>query len=237
MAAELLTSIPERSLAIYAHPDDSDVSCGGTLASWTRAGGEVHVVLCNSGDKGSSDAKADPAVLVERRRGEVEKAAAVLGVAKVHYLDYPDGEIENDAVLRRQLVALIRLVRPEVVVCPDPLALFFGEHYYNHRDHRVVGAAALDAACPAAGSPLYFPDAGEAFSPSFAYLSGSLEAGVYVDIGETISLKTEAILCHRSQLGETGEWFREVVSERAEQAGRLVGVRFAEAFRRIRVSS
>ncbi len=234
--AELLSLVPARALAIYAHPDDADVSCGGTLAAWARGGSEVHVAICTNGDKGSSDAMVDPAALVVRRRGELAAAAAVLGLAGLHELGYPDGEVENDLTLRRQLVALIRSLRPEVVICPDPLAVFFGEHYYNHRDHRVVGAAALDAACPAAGSPLYFPEVGEAFAPSFAYLSGSLEPGIYVDIAETIGLKTEAILCHESQLGETGEWFREVVSERAEQAGRAAGVRFAEAFRRIRTA-
>ena len=97
--------------------------------------------------------------------------------------------------------------------------------------------AALDAASPAAGSPLYFPDAGGPHATGVAYLSGSLEPGVYVDISGTIEQKTEAILCHASQLGETGEWFREVLSERAEQAGRAAGVPYAEAFRRIRFGS
>ncbi|HVB06861.1 MAG TPA: PIG-L deacetylase family protein [Acidimicrobiales bacterium] len=237
MAAELLSAVPTSALAIYAHPDDADVSCGGTLAAWAQAGAPVHLVICTSGDKGSSEPAADPGALVARRHLEVAAAAEVLGLAGVEELGYPDGEVENDRELRARLVGLIRRLRPEVVVCPDPLALFFGEHYYNHRDHRVVGAAALDAACPAAGSPLYFPEQGSAFSPAFAYLSGSLEPGVYVDIGATVGKKAEAILCHASQLGETGEWFREVVSDRAEQAGRAAGVPYAEAFRRIRIAS
>jgi LmbE family N-acetylglucosaminyl deacetylase len=235
--AEVISTVPERVLAIYAHPDDSDVSCGGTLAAWAERGAEAHVVICTTGDKGSSDPDTDVAALVERRRAEVEAAAKVLGVAGVHCLDHPDGELENDLALRAELVGLLRSLRPEVLVCPDPLSVFFGEHYYNHRDHRVVGFAALDAASPAAGSPLYFPDAGGPHATGVAYLSGSLEPGVYVDISGTIEQKTEAILCHASQLGETGEWFREVLSERAEQAGRAAGVPYAEAFRRIRFGS
>jgi LmbE family N-acetylglucosaminyl deacetylase len=99
----------------------------------------------------------------------------------------------------------------------------------------VVGFAALDAAAPAAASPLYFPSAGAPTVVLDAYLSGTLEPNIYVDVSPTIVRKADAILCHKSQLGETGEWFRTVVHERAEEAGRAVGVRHAESFRRIRI--
>ena len=70
----------------------------------------------------------------------------------------------DDDELRGRLVALIRRLRPEAVMCPDPTAVFFGEHYVNHRDHRVVGWATLDATTPAAGMPHYFPN-GRGTSP------------------------------------------------------------------------
>ncbi|HUZ20861.1 MAG TPA: PIG-L deacetylase family protein [Acidimicrobiales bacterium] len=233
MTAEVAAGVPERALAVYAHPDDADVSCGGTLARWADAGCEVHVVLCALGDKGSLDPLTDPAALVATRAAEVEAARRVLGITSVLQLGRRDGELENDLSLRAELVGAIRELRPQVLVCPDPLAVFFGEHYYNHRDHRVVGFAALDAASPAAASPLYFPGAGTSFAVEVAYLSGSLEPTVYVDVTATIERKAEAVLCHRSQLGETGEHFRDVVRERAEEAGSVAGVRFAEGFRRI----
>lgn len=233
MAAELLVETPRCALAIYAHPDDSDVAAGGTLARWARLGCEVHVVICALGDKGTSDPLADVKTLVQRRIKELDTAQAILGVKEVHRLGYPDGELENDLPLRRDLVGLMRAIRPEVLICPDPTAVFFGEHYFNHHDHRSIGFAALDAAAPAARSPLYFPDQGPPATIEVAYMSGSLEPNVYVDISETVGQKAEAILCHRSQLGEPSEWFRSVVHERAEQAGRRAGVKFAEAFRRI----
>lgn len=233
MAAELIEGAPERVLAVYAHPDDSDVSCGGTLARWSGAGSEVHVLICAQGDKGSSDPKTNVDELVKRRGAEVQQAAALLGIAEVHLLSHRDGELENDLVLREEIVRIIRSVRPEALICPDPEAVFFGEHYYNHRDHRVVGWAALDSASPAGASPLYFPRAGKAAAIDVAYLSGSLAPNVYVDVTATINDKADAIMCHKSQLGETGEWFRTVVHERAEQAGKSAGVGFAEAFRRI----
>lgn len=231
----LLEEVPPVALAVYAHPDDGDVSSGGTLARWADAGCEVHLLVCAAGDKGSKDPSTDPAELARARRVETEAAAAVLGVRQVHHLDRPDGELENDLATRQAIVGVIRQVRPEALVCPDPLAVFFGEHYYNHRDHRVVGFAALDAAAPAAASPLYFPRAGRPHAVSVAYLSGSLEPNVYVDVGPTIDRKAEAVLCHRSQLGDAPEPFRAVLRDRAEEAGRLAGVAFAEAFRRVRL--
>ncbi len=58
--AELLVDVPARALAIYAHPDDPDVSCGGTLAVWAKAGCEVTVLLCTDGGKGSPRPVARP---------------------------------------------------------------------------------------------------------------------------------------------------------------------------------
>ncbi|MCU1492993.1 MAG: putative LmbE-like protein [Acidimicrobiaceae bacterium] len=235
VAPELVADVPGRALAIYAHPDDADVSCGGTLARWAASGCEVHLVVCAKGDKGSSEPGADVPALVEARAAEVAAAALELGVARVHRLGVDDGELENDHKLRCELVRLIRDVRPDAVVCPDPTAVFFGEHYYNHRDHRIVGWAVLDSVSPAAASPLYFPTSGPAWTVGVVYLSASLDANVVVDITSVIDRKAAAILCHRSQLGESGEWLGVAMRERAEQAGRLGGVSFAEAFRRVRL--
>jgi LmbE family N-acetylglucosaminyl deacetylase len=220
-------------LAVYAHPDDPEVSCGGTLARWAAAGAAVQVLICACGDKGSSDPDADPAALAAQRAAEVAAAARVLGVAGHEILPFGDGEIENTPQLRERLVAAIRRSRPDVVVCPDPTAVFFGSSYFNHRDHRVVGWATLDAVSPAAAMPRYFPAAGSAHQVSGVYLSGTLEPDVWVDVTGTIDVKAEALLCHASQLGEPGEWLRSVVRERAEEGGRIAGVRYAEGFRRL----
>lgn len=231
--AELLEDIPVRALAIYAHPDDADVSCGGTLARWVRAGSEVELVLCTNGDKGTSDPALDPAELTERRRVEADAAAECLGLAGQHRLGHPDGELEDGPGLRGELVRWIREFRPDTVLCPDPTAVFFGEDYYNHRDHRVVGFAALDAVSPAAALPHYFPDAGKAHRVSTVLLSGTLEPSVWVDITAALDAKTAAVACHRSQFTDGGVWARQAVVERAAAEGRLAGVRHAEGFRRL----
>jgi len=232
---ELLDGVPGRALAVYAHPDDPDVSCGGSLARWARGGAEVHVVLCTNGDKGTADPDADPADLARARADEATAAAAVLGVAAQHQLGYPDGELVDDAALRGVLVGWIRRLRPQWVLGPDPTAVFFGEDYFNHRDHRVIGFALLDALSPAAALPHYFPDAGPAHQVETVLLSGTLEPNVWVDISETIEDKAAAVACHHSQFAEDGEWARRAVRERAAQDGRRAGVAYAEGFRRLRL--
>ncbi len=233
--AELLTEPPERVLAIYAHPDDPDVSCGGTLAVWSKAGSEVRILLCTDGGKGSRDPSTDPGELAVLRATESAEAAERLGVAKQDSLRYADGELGDDADLRRALVAAVREFRPDVVLCPDPTAIFFGQDYFNHRDHRITGMAVLDAVAPAAALPHYYPEAGPAHQVSMVLMSGTLEPDVWVDISSTVDIKGEAVACHRSQFPDGVEWASTAVRLGAEDAGRQAGVAFAEGFRRLRL--
>src|SRR5262252_5546984 len=117
--ADLVAEVPASALAVYAHPDDPEVSCGGTLACWVRAGADAHLVLVNRGDKGSTEPSTDADDLATVRAKEVDEAAAVLGLAGWDLLGLPDGESENNLALREDLVRIVRRVRPEVVICPD----------------------------------------------------------------------------------------------------------------------
>ena len=230
------TSIPDRALAVYAHPDDPEVSCGGTLARWASSGTEIHLVIANRGDKGSADPATDPVALTAHRAEEVARASAVLGLAGVHHLGYPDGEIDNDTALRARLVAVIREHRPDALIAPDPTAVFFGDSYVNHRDHRQLGWAVLDSLVPAA-SPLYFPDAGPAHQIGLVLLSGTLEADAWVDIADVLDRKVAAVACHASRLGEDPALVAELLEHRAAEEGHRSGLSHAEAFRRLRLAS
>ncbi len=230
--AELVDGVPASALAVYAHPDDPEVGCGGTLARWAAAGSRIHVVICTSGDKGAAAEGIDAADLVAVRASEITGACAALGVAGHTLLEHSDGEVEP-VRLRRQVVALVRRLRPEVVLCPDPTAVFFGQHYFNHRDHRDVGWATMDALSPDARSPLYEPDAGPPHSVAVAYLSGTLAPDAWVDITSSVDAKAAALRCHASQLGDTADSLEAAVRARAEQGGLVAGVPFAEGFRRI----
>ncbi|HUC05586.1 MAG TPA: PIG-L deacetylase family protein, partial [Acidimicrobiales bacterium] len=230
----MMDETPGVVLAVYAHPDDADVGCGGTLAKWARAGASVHLVVCTDGGKGTRDAAVDPKELVARRAVELQTSADIIGLAQVTNLGYPDGELMDSESFRRELVEVIRSVRPDVVCGHDPTALFFGQDYFNHRDHRVVGFALLDAVAPAAALPLYFPDAGPAHQVDTVLLSGCLEADEWVDVTGTIDVKASAVECHRSQFDDpAGGWAAEAVRRRAEEEGRKAGTGYAEGFRRL----
>lgn len=228
---------PGRVLAVYAHPDDPEVSAGGTLARWSDEGAEVHVVVTTRGDKGTSDPNVDPAALTATRGAEAAAAAAVLGVAATHHLDHPDGDLVDDRPLRLELVRLVRRLRPDVVCCPDPTAVFLGDGYVNHRDHRVTGWATIDAVAPAAANPHYFPELrAEGLDPHQVrelWLSGTREPNRWVDIGTTLDRKIDAVFRHVSQVPDAGEFLRDFLRDAAADAGRVAGLRFAEAFRRV----
>ena len=226
-------SVPRRALAVFAHPDDPEVGCGGTLATWAAAGSEVHLVIANRGDKGSADPATDPDRLAADRAEEVARAAEVLGLASVEHLGHPDGELENDAALRATIIEVVRRRRPDAVVAPDPTAVFFGDSYVNHRDHRQLGWAVLDALVPAA-SPLYVPEAGPAHQVSLVLLAGTLEPDAWVDVGAALDTKVAAVACHASRLGDDPELIAAILQERAAEAGAQAGVASAEAFRRLR---
>jgi LmbE family N-acetylglucosaminyl deacetylase len=231
----LLDEVPARALAVYAHPDDPEVSCGGTLASWAAAGAEVRVVIGALGEKGSADPDADPVQLAARRAEEVAAAADALGLAGVELLGHPDGELDAVQSLRAEIVGLIRTFRPDTVVCPDPTAVFFGDGYVSHVDHRAIGWATLDAVAPAAASPLYFPDRGPAHQVATLLVSGTLEPDVWVDVEGVLAKKVDALFAHRSQLApDADDWLGDFVRSRAEAEGRRAGVTYAEAFRRVR---
>ena len=228
---------PASALAVYAHPDDAEIAAGGTLAKWAAAGASVWVLVTARGDKGSDDPDADLDALAALRVEETAKAAARLGLAGHFHLGYDDGELPDDRELRGAIVRHVRVLRPEVVLCPDPTAVFFGDGYFNHHDHRVTGWATLDAVAPAAGNPHYFPEhLREGLGVHHVravYLSGTLEANCWIDIEETLERKIDGLFCHASRLVEADEWFRQFLRDRAEQGARGTGVRYAEPFRRI----
>jgi len=231
-----LSLSPDVVLAVYAHPDDADVAAGGSLALWAARGADVHLVVACDGDKGTHQTNGGGPTLAETRLQELRAAAALLGVKSTANLGIPDGEVENSLSLREVLVRYLRTLRPSVVVAPDPTAVFFGDVYVNHRDHREIGWALLDAVAPAAAMPLYFPETGEAHRVGRLLLSGTQEPDVVVDISSSIDAKVAAVLAHRSQMGGDDAAIGDVVYARAEQAGRPVNVAYGEAFRNLELS-
>ncbi len=203
--------MPARAMAIFAHPDDPEVACAGTLHAWASAGAEVHLVVANAGEKGSVPRGVGSTDLAAHREQEARRAAELLGLGALHFLGHPDGELENTSALRAELIRLVRAARPDVVIAPDPTAVFFGDRYVNHHDHRALGWAVLDIAGSMAGGELYEPDAGPPHQMSTLLLAGTLEADTWIDIAASLDAKLAALGCHGSQVGDGTDVLAELV--------------------------
>ncbi len=238
-----MENTPERVLVITPHADDAEVWAGGLIAKWVGAGAKVHCVLCTDGSKGTSDPNASGAELAATRTREQMEAAKILGMTDVVTLGRPDGELEDTADFRRDLVRQIRLVKPDVVLTSEP----YRRNMQWHRDHRIAGQVALDAVFPYARDHLHFGDlfSNEGIEPhktAAIMFWGSENPNVFVDICAEIDTKLQAVLAHRTQTGQrTEEQMREFIHARAQEAADFgnasdedaAGLTLAEAFRRV----
>lgn len=223
-------------LAIAAHPDDIESWAGGTLALAIDRGAEVRLLLVTSGDKGSSDPGDAPADIARRREEEAREAGRRLGLTDIAFLRYLDGEVEDTRELRRELVAWIRHWKPAVIFTFDP------EHpappYINHRDHRIVGQAATDAASLLSRNPHVFPEQrNQGLLPHAVrelWLFASTTPSHWVDISAPLDRKIAARLAHASQTPDRNAldagW-----RNRAAEIGHPAGLAAAEAFAVVRL--
>ena len=222
-------------LAVYAHPDDPEISAGGTLARWAdarRRGAR------RWSRRAATRAPTIPTPTSTRSRAlrveETAAAARVLGLAGTHHLDHPDGELADDRALRRELVRVVRdasgptsCCAPTRPRCSSATATSTTATTASPAGRRSTRSR------PRPGNPHYFPELRaeglDVHRSRAVYLSGTLEPNVWVDIRDTLERKIEALFCHASQLVETGDWFREFLRDSAEAAGRAAGVTYAEA--------
>ena len=232
---------PKRALVIVAHPDDAEFLCAGSVARWCDEGWEVNYLLTTSGDKGSHDEAMTAGRLAAIREKEQRAAVKSLGGKECVFLRYPDGFVEDTAELRGRLVREIRRFKPTRLVTWDPY-----RRGHNHRDHRLTGQAALDAAYPLSRSHLYYPEhLLEGLQPhgvKEALLAGTDQPNYHVDVTDYLNAKMKALRCHKSQLGRypsreirkrlVGR-MKEVGKEAAETGAGPGGFKLAEAFHQI----
>ncbi|GBD31205.1 N-acetyl-alpha-D-glucosaminyl L-malate deacetylase 1 [bacterium HR33] len=214
-------------LAIAAHPDDAELTCGGTLAKAARQGYRTGILDLTQGEMGT---RGNP----ETRQREAQEAARVLGVARRLNAGLPDARLSNDANSRRVLVEFIRQLRPRVVILPFPVG--------RHPDHRIASELGRDA-CYLAGLARY-PAAGEPHRPAkilyaLAYREDPIKPTFVVDISEEFELKLRAIRCYASQFdgvkaaGEifpTGQELYDLIRIQNAHYGSLIRTRYGEPF-------
>jgi LmbE family N-acetylglucosaminyl deacetylase len=222
---------PKRALLVSAHPDDSEFGAAGTVYQWVKQGWEFYYCICTDGSKGSEDPEMTPDKLVPLRKEEQRAAAAVLGVKEVIFLDYVDGELTYDKSFMRDIVRLIRRIKPYAVFSHDP-GQIVRNVFINHPDHRTCGEVTLDAVYPLARNRPSFPElleeGLEPYSAKEVYLWSASDVNYETDISDCLEQKFEALTKHASQIGDPDE-----LRERLKQFWRDPDGRYVERFRRI----
>lgn len=219
--------MPVDLLAIAAHRDDVELTCGGTLARAADLGHRTGILDLTRGETGTRGS-------AELRAQEAEAAARVLGVTERRNADLPDAHLANTDAQRRAVVVAIRHFAPRVVILPFPIG--------RHPDHRIAAELGRDA-CYLAGLAKY--DApGEPHRPhkilyALAYREDPVKPTFVVDISDQFARKVTAIRCYASQFegarnaGEifpTGQDLYSLVEVQSAHYGSLIRCGYGEPF-------
>lgn len=236
--ADLQQYTPSVVLAVGAHADDIDFGASGALASWAAAGAQIHYLVITDGSKGSADHTMTSENLIALREQEQREAAAIVGATAVHFLRYEDGMLEVTMPLKKDIVRVIRQVRPDTIVVMDPSMIYYSElNFINHPDHRAAGQATLDAIFPLARDHLSFPDlyTEEKLEPhkvQHVLLINLEKQNYFVDITTSFQAKIAALQKHSSQVPDV-QALTDMLAQRASALGRKTGSQYAEGFIRI----
>ncbi|HET7291326.1 MAG TPA: bacillithiol biosynthesis deacetylase BshB1 [Vicinamibacteria bacterium] len=213
--------------AFFAHPDDAELTCGGTLALEAGRGRRVAIVDLTRGESGS---RGTP----ETREAEAQAAARILGAAHRESLGLPDSRLVATPEMRDVVVAAVRRLRPRLVLLP---------HWeQRHPDHTAAGRLVYDAWF-VAGLRNYRPELGAAFRPArLVYVPSVTEAAevppsFVVDVTAAWETKLRSLAAYESQFRKTGadasnplDGFRAAAELSARRAGQRIGVTYGEGF-------
>ena len=219
--------MPVDILAIAAHRDDIELTCGGTLLRARDQGHRTGILDLTAGEMGTSGS-------AELRGAEADRAAIVLGVTERRNARLPDAGIQNSDASRRIVVEQIRYFAPRVVILPFPVG--------RHPDHRIASELGRDA-CFLAGLARYdatgAPHRPHKILYALAYREDPVKPTFVVDISPQFERKMQAIRCYASQFdgadsaGEifpTGQDLYSLVEAQNAHYGSLIRTRYGEPF-------
>ena len=222
------------AFAFFAHPDDAELLCSGTLMRLGAIGWELHVATATRGDCGSMTRSAAEIAAVRTR--EAEAAAALIG-ARFHCLDERDGRVCYDKPTAQKAFDLFRAVAPSLV-----LTHATSDYMVDHEQVALLArSASFMYACPncstvprhpASAVPhLYYCDPFEGVD----VLGRAVEPTTMIDVSAQVPKRVEMLACHASQR----EWLRahhgvdeyvDAMKRHAAARGKLIGAAYAEAF-------
>jgi len=218
-------------LAFGAHPDDVELSCGGTIIKHVRAGKKAGIVDLTRGELGTRGS-------VEVRAAEAAAAAKIIGLSIRENLQFADGYFVNDKAHQLEVVKMIRRYNPEIVLC--------NAIEDRHPDHGKASKLVSDACFLAALLKVETKDGNTPQQPwrvkgVYHYIQDrSIKPDFVIDITEVMDQRTEAIMCFKSQFYNpdskepetpiSSEKFQDYLFGKAVAFGRSISVRYAEGF-------
>lgn len=209
-------------LFVTAHPDDCLVYFAGLINQLRKDKKEVYVVVVTNGARGSKENIITEEALADLRLKEEATALEFLNVPKENLfcLNYKDGEVESDMKLIGEISYYIRKYKIDIVCSHEP-GLIYASTYSNdgffvqHRDHRKVGEAVIDAAYPFSRDRSFFPEhAKEGIEPHSVFelvLTDETGSNFHFDYTENLETKKSAMRLHKSQFNE--EFIDSVVND------------------------
>ena len=212
-------------LAIAAHRDDVEQTCGGTLLAMHALGWRTGILDLTQGESGTRGT-------ANERRAEAEAAARILNVAHREALDLPDGNVENTQPNRLKIAAVLRRLQPRVVILP----------YWQgrHPDHYTTATLGYEACFASGLAKLDIPGAPHRpYKILYASLYADVRPSFVVDITPYIEQRLKSLVAYRSQYANQASGstlfvpeddIRERTFSTARHYGLLAGVRYAEPF-------
>jgi LmbE family N-acetylglucosaminyl deacetylase len=224
----------KRVLGIFAHPDDAEIMCTGTLSLFKNTGWSVHIATFTPGDKGTTEYSREEITSI--RKAEAKKAAELLG-GTYHCLESEDIYILYDRETINKTTALIRRIHPDIVFTASPADYMI--------DHEITSMI-VQTACFSAGIKnmevteepfepvphLYYSDPMEGKDK----FGNPIQPSVFVDITNEMDIKEQMLACHKSQR----DWLMShhkideyILSMKrfAEIRGKEINTKYAEGFR------
>jgi bacillithiol biosynthesis deacetylase BshB1 len=214
-------------LAIAAHRDDVELTCGGTLIKAVSLGRTTAVIDLTAGELGSRGS-------AQLRGEEADNAAKVMGLSARDNLGLPDGGVVNTPETRAKLAAMIRRFKPAIVIAPSMRG--------KHPDH-TVSAQLIRDACFVAGLKKVEPDVPvhrpRKIIHCLAYREDNVKPTFVVDISDAFEKKLQAVKCYSSQFDEAiqagevspnGEPLYDIIRHQAAHYGSLIRTKYGEPF-------
>lgn len=218
-------------LAIGAHPDDVELGCAATLAKEIKNGKTVGILDLTRGELGTRGT-------AEIRDKEAQNAAEILGAKFRHNLEFSDGFIVNNAASQLEIIKIIRKYQPNIVLC--------NAIDDRHIDHGKASKLASDA-CFLSGlqkiETIFEGNHQKAWRPKHVYHYiqwKNIEPDFVVDVTGFLDKKLQSVFAYKSQFHQenakepetpiTSTNFRDSITYRAQDLGRLIGTEHAEGF-------